>query len=217
MKILRRLGAYIYVPLLFIIIGYGCIWMAGKPVIDFATSISHILFMNDAPKNSGNVYQEGKLSKNVVFVSSIKFPTKGNQFGEVSIDSLKVSLPLYYGDDVLTLDKGAGMYTNSSFPGFKGATVIGGHNRPIFGNVYYLKVGNTFEIKTSYGNFTYEVESNQILKYDDNAFFDTYLSQREQSYAILYTCYPLDAIGWANDRSVAVGKLIDGPIIDDSK
>ncbi|WP_155114613.1 hypothetical protein [Lactococcus cremoris] len=44
----------------------------------------------------------------------------------------------------------------------------------------------------------------------------TELVQNQESRAFLYTCYPLDAIGFSPQRFVVIGKQVTGPVIDEN-
>ncbi|MDR1605993.1 MAG: class D sortase [Streptococcaceae bacterium] len=199
-------------------IGYGVIWALGRPVIIFASNVTRLLLLNDKPdfKDIGpNLYDSSKSkAKGQLKASQITYPKTGSQFGEVIAASVDVKMPLYYGDTDTILSLGAGMYPDSKYPGEMGTSIIGGHNRPTFGQVSYLKVGDRFEIKTSYADYTYEVTDARIIDAND-PWVGKMLGQKDESLAFLYTCYPLDAIGWAKDRAVVIGKVVDGPIIDE--
>lgn len=198
--------------------------MAGKPVINFVTSATSLLLLNDEPKfdsqtinlstkvnQSKSEIEDGKL-----LASSIVYPERNMRYGEVIINQVDINLPLYYGDSSDILASGAGMYPNSKFPGEVGTSIIGGHNQPTFGKISYLNVGERFEIKTSYGAFTYEIITTQIIQVNDPMVMAE-LAQNQEPHAFLYTCYPLDAIGFTPQRFVVIGKQIAGPVIDENR
>ncbi|MDR0920961.1 MAG: class D sortase [Lactobacillales bacterium] len=207
-------------PLIFMIVGYFIINTVGKPVIDFAKSTTSLLLLNDKPdfqKKSVNLYDgvdNQKSDDGKLLASQITYPKVGDRYGEVIIDKVDIKTPLFYGDSTDVLAQGAGMYANSKFPGEMGTTIIGGHNQPIFGNIYYLQVGDEFVIKTNYGEFTYRVIETKIIQSDDPMVLEE-LGQTKEQRAFLYTCYPLDAIGWARDRAIVIGKQISGPTVDE--
>ena len=206
------------------ILGYVMIYAIGKPVINFVTSATSLLLLNNEPKfeqQSLKLPTKSEISNKKVedgrlLASSITYPEKGSRYGEVTIKQVDINLPLYYGDSSEILAIGAGMYPNSKFPGEKGTSIIGGHNQPTFGKISYLNVGEKFEIKTSYGEFTYEIISTQIIQATD-AMVLTELAQNKEPHVFLYTCYPLDAIGFTPQRFVVIGKQITGPIINENK
>lgn len=257
MKQLKRVGAFIYMPLLFMFFGYLIIYIIGAPVINFATSAVELISLNDAPNfeqkgtnlfeqrnatkeqtTSGKVTdksvdqtteqtadlvdQESKAVANGIEVtktgdlasSSMIYPVGGDQFGEVVIDKVGINEPLYYGDSEEILRLGAGQYIGSMIPGDLGATLIGGHNLPSFGKIYYLEPGDQVEVHTHYGDYTYQVTEVKVANYKDSA-INTKLGDRSKRSLILYTCYPLDAIGLTPERVFVSADYVSGPIIDE--
>lgn len=109
---------------------------------------------------------------------------------------------------------GAGQYIGSMIPGDLGATLIGGHNLPSFGKIYYLEPGDQVEVHTHYGDYTYQVTEVKVANYKDSA-INTKLGDRSKRSLILYTCYPLDAIGLTPERVFVSADYVSGPIIDE--
>lgn len=67
MKKLKRVGAFIYVPLLFMFFGYLTIYIIGAPVINFASSAVELISLNDAPsfeQKGNNLFAERSQEKN---------------------------------------------------------------------------------------------------------------------------------------------------------
>ncbi|WP_271494524.1 class D sortase [Enterococcus sp. 5H] len=256
MKQLKRVGAFFYVPLLFMCFGYLIIYIIGAPVINFATSAVELISLNDAPtfdQSGTNLFAErtaGKTSSskdqtesqsetgsnNVsgnttsgdatgsegtqtresgeIASSKMVYPTGGDQFGEVVIDKVKINEPLYYGDSEEILSLGAGQYIGSMIPGDLGTTLIGGHNLPSFGKIYYLEPGDEIQIHTHYGDYTYQVTDVKIANYKDPS-INTKLADQSKRSLILYTCYPLDAIGLTPERVFVSADYVSGPLIDE--
>ncbi|MEI5991731.1 hypothetical protein A5881_003268 [Enterococcus termitis] len=254
MKQLKRVGAFIYVPLLFMCFGYLVIYIIGAPVINFASSAVELISLNDAPsfdqkgtnllekryeekeqtssdkpadksvktKNDASdkktaeavaagmkVTEKGELAS-----SSMIYPVGGDQFGEVVIDKVGINEPLFYGDSEDILRLGAGQYIGSMIPGDLGTTLIGGHNLPSFGKIYYLEPGDEVAIHTHYGDYTYQVTEVKIANYKDPT-INAKLGERTKRSLILYTCYPLDAIGLTPERVFVSADYVSGPIIDE--
>ncbi|EOL46479.1 class D sortase [Enterococcus caccae] len=254
MKQLKRVGAFIYVPLLFMFFGYLIIYIIGAPVINFATSAVDLISLNDAPsfeQKGTNLFEKRSETKEQtasekvtektadqttnrtdqgskqvaangiemtetgdLASSSMIYPVVGDQFGEVVIDKVGINEPLYYGDSEEILRLGAGQYIGSMIPGDLGATLIGGHNLPSFGKIYYLEPGDKVEIHTHYGNYTYQVTEVKVADYKDPT-INTKLGDRSKRSLILYTCYPLDAIGLTPERVFVSADYVSGPIIDE--
>lgn len=109
---------------------------------------------------------------------------------------------------------GAGQYIGSMIPGDLGTTLIGGHNMPSFGKIYYLEPGDEVKVHTHYGDYTYQVTEVKIANYKDPS-INTKLGDRTKRSLILYTCYPLDAIGLTPERVFVSADYVSGPIIDE--
>lgn len=222
-------------PLLFMIFGYLIIYIIGAPVINFATSAVDLISLNDAPsfnEQNDNLYEKSKNDvnhqdkkrtsettssnekKQSIPSSKIVYPSSGNQFGEVKIDKVNINEPLYYGDSEDILRLGAGQYIGSMIPGELGTTLIGGHNQPSFGKIYYLEPDDEVIVETHYGTYTYRVIESKIANYKDPVINEK-LGDRTKRALILYTCYPLDAIGITPERVFVFADLISGPEIDE--
>ncbi|MHC5226710.1 class D sortase [Enterococcus sp. LJL99] len=240
-KRFKRLGALFYVPLLFMLLGYLVIYIIGTPVINFATSAVDLILLNDAPsfdQKSTNLYEQSKnkiahndkektsdseknqedtkedSSNESLASSKVVYPSSGDQFGEVVIDKVNINVPLYYGDSDDILRLGAGQYIGSMIPGDIGTTLIGAHNQPVFGKIYYLEPEDEINILTHYGEYTYKVTESKIANYKD-PLINEKLGDRSKHSLILYTCYPLDAIGLTPERVFVFADLVSGPIIDE--
>ena len=223
MKLLKRLRVYFYIPLIFILVNSLILFVIGKPVFQIAKATSGLLLLNNQPNfeiKSTDLFTDKKESSNTedsLKASEITYPAMNDLFGEVISEKIELSIPLFYGDNDDLLAQGAGMFNGSKFPGEKGLSIIGGHSRPVFGQIYHLAVGDQFTINTHYGSFTYEVTENTIIKADNNQYLLDLMEQKDASRALLYTCYPLDAIGLTPDRVIVIGEQISVPIIDETK
>ncbi|MCB5951731.1 class D sortase [Enterococcus sp. BWT-B8] len=211
-------------PFLFMIFGYLIIYIIGAPVINFASSAVELILLSDAPdfeseKNNlfaeaeqtekeQSINSEGKLAS-----STLIYPDGGDQFGKVIIDKVGINEPLFYGDSEDILSLGAGQYIGSMIPGDIGTTLIGGHNAPSFGKIYYLEPGDSISISTHYGDYTYQVTEKKIAHYTDPVIKER-LGDKTKHSLILYTCYPLDAIGLTPERVFVFADYVSGPLID---
>ncbi|WYJ98906.1 hypothetical protein DOK67_0003237 [Enterococcus sp. DIV0212c] len=261
MKQVKRVGAFIYVPLLFMFFGYLIIYIIGAPVINFASSAVELISLNDAPsfdqkgtnlfaqrkqgnKQTSSDKTEGKVvdkavdetanqttdtmsdtesaevadtkvsEKGELSSSNMVYPVGGDQFGEVVINKVRINEPLYYGDSEDILRLGVGQYIGSMIPGDLGTTLIGGHNLPSFGKIYYLEPGDEINVHTHYGDYTYQVTEVKVADYKDSS-INTKLGDRSKRSLILYTCYPLDAIGLTPERVFVSADYVSGPIINE--
>lgn len=230
MKQVKRVGALVFVPLFFMLFGYAVIYLIGAPVIHFATSAVELILLNDAPsfetkttnlltdlkKNKQQEDIHGSLlspSTNEIPSSHLQYPMVGDQYGEISIAKVQMNEPLFYGDSDDILRMGAGQYIGSMIPGELGTTLIGGHNYPSFGKIYYLEAGDEIQIRTHYGSYVYRVKEVKVAQYKDPLVKEK-LADRSGRFLLLYTCYPLDAIGLTSERVFVLADYVSGPMID---
>lgn len=224
-KSFKRVGAFVIVPLLFTFFGYLIIYVIGAPVINFTTSAIELISLTDKPSfeeigvNLLDEKKESSSSSSDEFVnqelasSTLNYPSNGDQYGRVIAEKVGINEPLFYGDSDAILSMGSGQYIGSVIPGDLGTTLIGGHNMPSFGKIYYLEIGDQFIIQTHYGDYTYQVTENRIANYQD-AEIVAKLGDYSKRSVVLYTCYPLDAIGSTPDRVFISADYVSGPIIN---
>ena len=135
------------------------------------------------------------------------YPEYGTKYGDLSIDSLDVDLPLYYGDTLSILRNGVGHSSGSYFPGEGGTIVCMAHNtRGYLYNLSDIEIGDTIVITTTYGEFTYEVEETRIVQETQ---VDAVSVSHGEEMLILYTCYPTNTFGHATKRFITYSKLVD--------
>lgn len=138
-----------------------------------------------------------------------KYPTWGNKYGTLYIDSINVKLGLYYGDSLATLRKGVGQSV-SYFPGEGGSIICMAHDTGGFLKyLYTVNVGDKIKIETDYGKFTYQIYETKIVKQTET---DAVYLQDDEEVLMLYTCYPSNSIGHATHRFITYSKLIEGEI-----
>ena len=80
-----------------------------------------------------------------------------------------------------------------------------GHNsKKVFRRFSELKKGNEITLKTTYGEYKYKIYDMQIIKETD---LDKLPLQKETEILMVYTCYPLNNIGYATQRYVVYAEL----------
>lgn len=153
--------------------------------------------------------------KSSIPLSEIQFPQKGEQFGEIKIKDCQIDARLFFGDDNVSLNNGVGIYTGSSIPGYGKTILAAGHNNTYFNGLKYAKKGQKIEIKTSYGNFTYEITDIKIKDHTDTSAYDL---SADYENLILYTCYPFDELGLTPQRCFVYAKPAESNLeIDKNK
>jgi sortase A len=138
----------------------------------------------------------------------IKFPTTqpavGQKMGEMDIPKIGLVHPVFQGFDLAQIDFGPGHWPGSPLPGQPGNVVFAGHrvthSHP-FLDLDKMAVGDKIVLKTSSGEFTYEMTEQDIVKPTDvhvlNATPDPTIT--------LVACHPKHS---ALQRIVVKGKLV---------
>lgn len=155
------------------------------------------------------------LDDNVTYTSEFEFPKYGDMYGELSIESVGITLDLYMGDNLSLLKLGVGQFYFSTIPGMAGKTIIAGHNTsPYFGPLAEVVendelIGQIIKISTSYGNFYYEIRSYDVKNLNDTSAFVSDEGDREKDTLVLYTCYPF-TLGYKSERIYMYAEKIAG-------
>ena len=137
----------------------------------------------------------------------INYPVYGSRYGNIKIESLDISLPLYYGDKLSILRNGIGQSSGSYFPGEGGSIICMGHNTKVF--LYKLpqiKKGAIIEVETTYGTFKYKVDNTKVVNMYN---VDELPIQKDEEILMLYTCYPVNGLGHKTDRFVVYAKKVE--------
>lgn len=214
--------AYVLVPIFFLVIGYGTAYYVGKPVVNVVKNALTLLLLNEAPtfdkvEAKQEEFVASDTTEETINLSTLAMPAADTQYGQVIIPSASITEPLMFGDTDADLRVGAGQYTGSgsAIPGQLGAVLIGGHNTGSFGRFDLINVGDDIEIQTSYGTYHYTVTETVVENANVQRVLDA-INDKTKRQVILYTCYPLTAIGLTADRLFVYGEYTSGPLIDDN-
>lgn len=139
------------------------------------------------------------------------FPTFGDKYAELKIESAGIVSPIYVGDSEEILLQGTGQYYGSVFPGEKGNTVLVGHRNSVFKTLGEAEVGDEITMETTYGDYAYEIIETKITAGNDQSI----LAPTDESILTVYTCFPFDYIGHSPDRYSVIAKLMDGTPLSD--
>ena len=118
---------------------------------------------------------------------------KNGMIGYISINKIRVELPIYYGTSDDVLNTSAGLLEGSSFPiGGKGThSVISAHrglpSSKLFTDLNKLEVGDTFVIKVLDRTMTYEIDQISIIKPKE---ISKLKIEQKKDYVTLMTCTP---------------------------
>lgn len=140
--------------------------------------------------------------------SDIDYVGRGEVIGKIQIPSIDVNLPLLFGSDGQTLDRGAGQIIGTAAPGEIGNTGIAAHRANRDGRFFYrlneLEVGDEIIIQTQKGTFTYTVYDTKIVDPTDLSVLNRNQTDRVVT---LITCHPRYT---ADYRLIVHGKLTKG-------
>ena len=136
----------------------------------------------------------------------VHYPNYKEKYATLKIPSINLYLPVYHGDTMDILRYGVGHYAGSYFPGEGGSVIFAAHNNEgFFRNLPLLNIEDTIEVETVYGTFAYQVFETKIVLESDLSSFPV---QDEEEMLILYTCYPVTAIGHTDKRYVVYAKKV---------
>lgn len=176
---------------------------------DFSKGYDNIFV--PVPEESEPQSPDKPQEQKTVPISSIQYPFYGDQFGELIIEDCQINVKMFFGDGNNELNNGVGVYSGSFIPGYGKTILIAGHNNTYFNGLKYAKKGQKVKLRTSYGNYTYEITEVTVKDHNDTSAFDL---AAEYENLIMYTCYPFDELGLTPDRCFVYAKFVSGPIID---
>lgn len=214
----RKLVAYVYMPLIFAILGYGIVYMAAKPLLDVGADMVSLFMSAASVKESsmeGKTFQapvgtDVHTQPETIHLEDIAYPEFGDMYGRLTCESIGLNSDVYYGDDSQILRKGAGQYMGSGLPGGGRQILLSGHNATIFSPLQDIAVGDEVAFTTGYGTYRYKITETKVLDARDTNAYDL-LAQEES--LVMYTCYPFTALGSTNQRFFVYGTKILGPTL----
>lgn len=172
------------------------------PVSENSTIPTIVIDEKESQSDSKEVYIEN---------DAVVYPSYGNMFGELIIEDCGIDANLFFGDGDMSLRNGVGVYGGSFIPGYGKTILVAGHNNTYFNGLKYAEKGQKVVIRTSYGNYEYEITDTAVKKMDDRSAYDL---NADYENLIMYTCYPFDELGLTRQRYFVYAKYISGPRID---
>ena len=133
------------------------------------------------------------------YQSSLKEPMQA--LAVLTVPSLKLEVPVFAGEDEVSLNRGAGLIEGMGLPDQGGNTGIAGHRDGFFRALKDIKVGDLIEIRTRIKLHRYRVTSIDIVDKNDNRL----LADTELPVVTLVTCYPFYYVGSAPQRFIVAG------------
>lgn len=212
---------YIYIPIIFTLIGYVVIYVSFLPVFRIAGAFGSMLISKSEPdfNTEMSVIFDPEAHKAVlsqddtINEADIQKPRYGNAYANIECEEVSMNQPIYWGDTNAVLDIGIGQYAGSYYPGYGKAILICGHNVSFGRYIKDTKVGMVYKVTTNYGVFEYEVYDIKIMSASEaeKQVSGWLLAQEEK--LIYYTCYPFDTYGITTQRCFVFAKKISGPVV----
>lgn len=215
---IKKLLAYIVVPVIFAITGYGVLRVALTPVWYLASTAAYFLIADNAvsfeeeindtynPEDEIPVHEEEFIDS-----KDISMPKAGEKYGNLECERIKLNAPVYWGDSNKILRSGAGTDIASFPPGFGRVITICAHNTTFFKPMKNIQEGDIISFNTNYEKYTYKITDVEVI--NENKLQEKFnkMILDENEVLMLYTCYPFHAIsGRKTNRLVAFGERIEG-------
>ncbi len=210
--------AYVYMPLFFSILSYGIVYLMTSDMISLATGVTQLIMTESDPDFSvdyANTFNPGSVeisNDNTVKRADVPQANYGDLYAYVKCQDIGLDCPVYMGSDNSILKLGAGQVTATYQPGFGSLIMIGAHNNTFFNCLKNIQTGTVITMETSYGTYTYQVNSTEVVDVTDKDAYD-FFTDHEQ--LLLYTCYPFDTLSSTVYRYMVHADLISGPSVVD--
>lgn len=204
--------AFIITPLAFALAGYLLISVAFASSIESITGFWNFLTAEGATHESEDL-MINRLDGYTDSVPSslISFPSVGDRYGELTIESANIEkAPVYFGDDKKVLSRGIGQYSGSMFIGSGSTVLLSGHNNTYLHTLGESKIGDKVLLSTNYGDYVYEITETAVKNSGDSTAFDL---GADYENLVIYTCYPFDTLGLTSKRYFVYCKYVSGPKI----
>lgn len=205
-------------PLFFSILSYGIVYLMTSDMISLATGVTQLIMTESDPDFSvdyANTFNPGSVeisNDNTVKRADVPQANYGDLYAYVKCQDIGLDCPVYMGSDNSILKLGAGQVTATYQPGFGSLIMIGAHNNTFFNCLKNIQTGTVITMETSYGTYTYQVNSTEVVDVTDKDAYD-FFTDHEQ--LLLYTCYPFDTLSSTVYRYMVHADLISGPSVVD--
>ena len=123
----------------------------------------------------------------------------------LNIDHLNIQVPVYNGADDFNLNRGVARILGTARIGEEGNLGIAGHRDGFFRPLKDIQLGDTFDLRTYYGNQEYRVVSIDIVEPEDLHV----LAPTDAPSVTLVTCYPFYYVGNAPQRFIVRAEVLD--------
>ena len=213
---IKQIMAYVYMPFLFVFLGYGIVYLAASPLIDTISSYASLFITENEPEfdnkvgsifvapEEDEVVEEG----NTISAADIEIPSYGVHYANIECERIGLYAEICYGDGYDILKNNVGHYAGSGFPGFGKPIMLAAHRTQHFFPLKDAVVGDVVKLTTSYGVYEYQITDIQIRDKTDTTAYD--LAQDKEQ-LIMYTCYPFVFLADSQNRYFVYADKISGP------
>jgi len=133
----------------------------------------------------------------------------GALIGRLAIPRLNMRAVVREGAGEDTLEVALGHIPGTALPGHSGNVGVAGHRDTLFRGLRKIQKDDVIEFQTPAGNYTYMVESTEIVKPKDVGVLEA--SQHPEM--TLVTCYPFYYVGAAPNRFIVKARLVGEPTV----
>lgn len=219
-----KLMAYLYMPLIFTILGYTLIYVAAHPVLEMLQAVGSMVVAKEIPdfnKDLKSIYNPDESkdlaqeAKDTISVKDIQFPDNGTRYGNLTCERIDLDAPVYWGDTNDILKVGVGHFMGSFLPGFNKSILLSAHNTTYFKPLQNIEVGDIITYNTNYGEYKYKVSEFEVVEASElNAKRNELLSYDKEQ-LMMYTCYPFKTlVGTKTQRLFIYADKISGPTVE---
>ena len=132
---IKRLSAYVYMPIIFASIGVIILYFALSPVIKNITAVLAMITSDGASSFSNELsdsFVGSDVSGDTVDASRVDYPDANSKFAELECERLNLDVSVYSGDNEKCLRFGAGIPAYGNIPGFDKTVLISGQMQHFF-------------------------------------------------------------------------------------
>ncbi|MBR2108654.1 MAG: sortase [Ruminococcus sp.] len=212
-KFLKGLRRFLLIPVLTCLLLFVVVFGITTPFLSDFFSIGSMFLQDNESSYSRtyeNIFSPSDNSGDTVDAEDVDYPSIDKQFGTLEIKNRGVDAKLFFGDGYVPLRNGVGVYAGSFIPGYGKTILVSGHNNTYFNGLKNVKTGDIVKIRTSYGNYEYQINKTRIADANDKSTYD--LGANEEN-LVMYTCYPFDELGLTEQRFFVYADKISGPEI----
>jgi sortase A len=133
--------------------------------------------------------------------------TASDVIGEMEIPRLGLDAIFVQGDSPRILRRAVGHIPGTALPGESGNVVLTAHRDTFFRPLRHVRVGDEITLKTSRGDFQYQVESSAVVSASDVQV----LQASNGRTLTLITCFPFYYVGSAPQRFIVHAREVESP------